>query len=517
MSRPLTRARVALVASGAFLGGLLVAAGFNLTPFGYAQQGGAAGANRTTAQEVKPLTDAGNAFAAIAERVTPAVVSIQTTQDARPQQQRRRPQAVPPGLEDFFDQFDPQRRMPAEGSGSGFIVSRDGYILTNNHVVDDADRVKVALQDRRVFDAKVVGRDPSTDLAVIKIEGRDLPTAALGNDEQARVGEWVLAVGNPLALDFTVTAGIISAKHRSSASLQRLFPTQYAIIDYIQTDAAINPGNSGGPLVNTRGEVIGINSAIASPTGAYAGYGFAIPVSLAKQVMDDLIKYGKVRRAILGVSINDVTPEDAQSAGLKEIRGAIVQGFNPPDGSPAKRAGLEPGDVIVAIDGQTVDRVSELQRIIRGRKPGDNVKVDVMRFGDRRSFTVRLTEAEAEERVASADRERESARPEPTFDKLGLSIRPLSEADARQARLSEEQRGIVVSDVDPRSSAYERNLTPGTVILEVLHPQRKRVRSVQDLEGVVSGMRDGDVITLLVYNLRDETRTTRVVSIRAGD
>ena len=505
-----------MVASGAFLGGLLVAAGFNVTPFGYAQQGSAAGGNRTSAQEVRPLTEAGNAFAAIAERVTPAVVSIQTKQTARPTTRSRQPQAVPPGLEDFFDQFDPSRRAPAEGSGSGFIVSRDGYILTNNHVVDNADQVTVALQDRRVFNAKVVGRDPSTDLAVIKIDGNSFPTVALGNDEQARVGEWVVAIGNPLALDFTVTAGIISAKHRSSASLQRLFRDNYAIVDYIQTDAAINPGNSGGPLVNTRGEVIGINSAIASPTGAYAGYGFAIPVSLAKTVMDDLIKYGKVRRAILGVSINDVTPEDAQSAGLKEIRGAIVQGFNPPDNSPAKRAGLEPGDVIVAIDGAPVDRVSELQRIVRGKKPGDNVKVEAMRFGERKSFTVRLTEAADTRRVAQDNEGNRTTPDAPTYDKLGLTVRPISESDARQARLTEEQRGVVVTDVDPNSAAYDR-LAPMSVILEVLNPQRKRIRNTADLETVLSHMDSGDVITLLVYSLRDESRTTRVVSLRLAD
>jgi serine protease Do len=515
MTRPLTRTRLVLAASGAFLGGLLVAAGFNLTPFGYAQ-GGQSGGARVPAQDVRTLNEQSNAFVSIAERVTPAVVAIQTRQTPRATPRRR--QGVPPGLQDFFDQFemDPNRRLPSEGSGSGFIVSRDGYILTNNHVVADAERVTVALKDRRVFEAKVIGRDPSTDIAVIKIEGSDFPTLTLGSDEQARVGEWVLAIGNPLALDFTVTAGIISAKHRSSTSLQRLFPSQYAIVDYIQTDAAINPGNSGGPLVNTRGEVIGINSAIASPTGTYAGYGFAIPVSLARTVMDDLVKHGRVRRAILGVSILDVTPEDAQSAGLREIRGAIVQGFNPPDNSPARRAGIEAGDVIVAIDGKAVDRVSELQRIIRDKAPGENVAVEVMRFGERRKFTVRLSEAEPDEQVASADREDAEREAAPVYDKIGIAVRPISDADARQARIADDRRGIVITDVDPNGPSYQR-LASGLVIVEVLNPSRKRVRTSADLEGALSRLNDGDVITLLVYDIRDESRTTRVVSVRVDD
>src|SRR3954466_11509251 len=220
---------------------------------------------------------------------------------------------IAPGIEDFFRQFEQQapREQVQEASGSGFIVSKDGYILTNNHVVADADKVTVTLLDKRSFDAKVIGRDPTTDVAVIKIDGSNLPVASMGDDNNARVGQWVVAIGNPLGFAFTVTAGIISAKGRP---LPGLLEGKYAITDYIQTDAAINPGNSGGPLVNIRGEVIGINSAIASSTGFYAGYGFAIPVTLAKQVMDDLIAYGKVRRAVIGVAIANATAADARAA-----------------------------------------------------------------------------------------------------------------------------------------------------------------------------------------------------------
>jgi len=234
-----------------------------------------------------------------------------------------------------------------QGTGSGFIVSSDGYILTNNHVVAGADRVMVRLYDKREFTAKVVGSDPATDVAVIKIDARDLPAVSLGNSDSTRVGEWVLAIGNPLgeAFTFTVTAGIVSAKGRLLNGLQQ---SRYAIQDFIQTDAAINPGNSGGPLVNVRGDVIGINAAIASETGFYSGYGFAIPINLAHTVMEQLIKTGHVERAVMGVAIREVQPEDADAVGLKEISGVVVNSYTGDD-SPAKRAGIQPGDVIVAL------------------------------------------------------------------------------------------------------------------------------------------------------------------------
>ena len=509
MTRTATRLRVAIVASAAFLGGLAVSTGFNLTPFGHAQQ------QQVAEQTVRPLNEQSAAFVAIAEKVTPGVVSIQTrqTREAAPQRQRQRGQ-VPPGLEEFFDQFGvPQERMPREGSGSGFIVSSDGYILTNNHVVAGAEKVTVALEDKRVFEAEVVGRDPSTDVALIKIDAKDLPTLALGTDDAVRVGEWVLAVGNPLALDFTVTAGIVSAKHRSGASLRGLFPDEYAIVDYIQTDAAINPGNSGGPLVNSRGEVIGINSAIASPTGMYAGYGFAIPITLAKNVMDDLIEHGRVRRAILGVSITDVTPEDAQAAGLKTIRGAKVDGFAPNGPSPAAEAGLKQGDVIVKIDDTNIDRVTELQRLVRNMEPGQTATVEVMRYGDSQTFRVKLAEAEPEEEVASADSEGGARVRDISYDKIGLSIAPLTSEQVRAASLTDAERGVVVSDIDINGPAYGR-ISPFTVITRVLHPVEKRVLSANDLESVLSSVKDGDIISLLTYNLRDPQKQTRVVNIR---
>ncbi|MEJ7809049.1 MAG: Do family serine endopeptidase [Gemmatimonadaceae bacterium] len=522
MSRIYARARLGLVASAAFVGGLVVAAGVNVTPFGYAQgRSSPPTTSRPPAQAVQPLTDASNAFVSISEHVTPAVVSISTRQERRnPRTTPGRPQPRGGNLDEFFDQFDPRRQAPQEGSGTGFLVSADGYILTNNHVVANADRVTVALQDKRVFTAKVIGRDPSTDVAVIKIEGAGFPTLSFGDDERARVGEWVLAIGNPLALDFTVTAGIISAKNRSGNSLRSLYESSYAIVDYIQTDAAINPGNSGGPLVNTRGEVIGINSAIASPTGTYSGYGFAIPITLARDVMEDLIKHGRVHRPELGVAITDVTPEDAQSAGLKEIRGVLVGGFNSPPGaqSPAERAGIEQGDVIVSVAGHTVDRVSTLQRFVRSLEPGRTIPVEVLRFGTRKTFQVRLREAASEEQVASAAERQDTLVRSPAYDKLGIAIEPLSSDVVRQARISDDFRGVLITDVDVDGPAYSR-LPPQFVITDVLNPPRKRIRNVADLEEVLSRMRPGDVVSLVVYDVRDraERKSTRVISVRVGD
>ena len=503
------RTRFAAAVAGAFLGGVLLASGLDLTRFGYAQ-----GASKPTAAEVKPLAETGNAFVSIAEHVTPAVVSIQTTR--APRTARQRNGRIPPGFEDFFNQLDPQRQQPQEASGSGFIVSKDGYILTNNHVVEDADRVTVTLTDHRVFKAKVIGRDPTTDVALIRIDGGDLPTVSLGDDGKVRIGVWAVAIGNPLGLDFTVTAGIVSAKGRGSRDLRGLLPGAYAISDFIQTDAAINPGNSGGPLVNIRGEVIGINSAIASPTGFYSGYGFAIPITLAKSVMDDLIAYGHVRRAVLGIGINDVQPEDAAVAGLKTIEGVRVDGFNPPDDSPAKRAGMQPGDIIVAIDGKPVDRVSTLQRVIRGHGPGETVAVDAMRYGKRMSFKVKLVEAPSDEQLAQADGDddRPADRGTP-YDKLGIRVEPVSDDFARAQELGTDLRGVRVTDVAPAGPAHDR-LAPSDVIVEVIFPgPRRAVHSVTDLQRVLDGVKEGQYVSLQVYSL--VTKQPRVVNLRVGE
>ncbi len=518
----MTRAKIVGAVSAAFVGGLAIATAFELPQSGFAQS------SRQAVRAPSGPRDDGGApgFADVAERVTPAVVSIQVEKDAPRRTQARRPSNVPPGMEEFFNQFQGRRpQEPQEGSGTGFLISADGYILTNNHVVGEADRIKVVLTDHREFSAKLIGKDPTTDVAVIKIDGSGLPTVAFGDDNTARIGSWVLAIGNPLGLDFTVTAGIISAKGRGGASLQRPLENRYAITDFIQTDAAINPGNSGGPLVNARGEVIGINSMIASETGYYSGYGFAIPISLAKNVSDDLIAHGRVRRAVLGIQIKDVTAEEAKAAQLSTIAGVTVGDFSN-DGStpsPAKAAGLEPGDVIVSIEGTPVDRVGVLQRIVRTKKPGDVVSVDVMRFGDKKTFRVKLAEAPSDAPVAVADDARgpregaDATKPlavSVTADKLGITVEPVSPDFAREARVPASIKGVRVSQVDVGSGARGK-LFDSDIITEIVYPRpRRAVRTPAELLAALSSLNAGDVITLGVFNVANQSN--RVETIRVG-
>ncbi len=522
-----SRARFGAALATAFLCGLLFASGFDLTRFGWAQ---ATTGSKVSSSEVQSLAETGNAFEAIADHVTPSVVSIATQ---RVRTARARGRNAPGSIEDFFRQFDPQGQAPGQGqggqgqpreesqdaSGSGFIVSKDGYILTNNHVVADADKVTVTLSDKRVFDATVVGRDPTTDVALIKVNATGLPVATLGDDATARVGQWVVAIGNPLGLDFTVTAGIISAKGRP---LQGLLPNRYAITDYIQTDAAINPGNSGGPLVNIRGEVIGINSAIASTTGMYAGYGFAIPVTLAKQVMDDIIRYGRVRRAVIGVGILDATPADAKAAGLDKVTGVLVTTFSEDAKgySAAREAGVKPGDVIVAADGRPTDRTGTLQRIVRSHAPGETVSFDVMRFGEKKSFRVKLGEAPDPTAQQVADG---GATPAPArrndsqrFDKVGVTVEPVSADLANRARLSDvAKRGLLVSEVSVTGPAYRKLGADQTILLSVITPGLQReLRTPGDLDSVLAKVRSGDVVTFLVYDIGVQDSPTRAISLQ---
>ena len=514
-----TRVRWGTAVAIAFVGGVLLASGKEWTRLGFAQDRSAISGPANLAPS--------EGFASIADRATPAVVSIQvdTKTRAAPARVRQQipPGMIPPGMEQFFDFGQPQRPAVQEASGSGFIVTKDGYILTNNHVVTGmdhttvADRITVKLLDGRVFPAKVVGNDPTTDVAVLKIDGSNLPTIPLGDDTKARVGDWVLAIGNPLGvLDFTVTAGIVSAKNRSLPGLLGS-NNRYAISDLIQTDAAINPGNSGGPMVNTRGEVIGINNAIASETGYYAGYGFAVPITLAKKVMDDIIAHGHVRFGILGVAITDVDADAAAVARLDHVYGVLVQGFNPdtPD-NPARKAGLQEGDVIIAADGQPADRVSSLQRVVRNHAPGDVVHLDFVRYGKKMSADVKLASRPSDSTAAIASTGSAPVKGIPGA-KLGATIAPLPPPDQRPKGFP--SHGVLVTDVVSLGPSYGAGkLSPGSVITDVLYPApRRAINSVDDLQKVLASMKAGDYISLNVAQPDGRGGAVNsVVNIRLG-
>jgi serine protease Do len=512
----------------AFVLGLLFAGLLNLPKNSLAQGGGsrltAIQSSARTAETAplpgaRPLVELSDAFSAVAEHVRPSVVFVKSERKERVAQM---PQ-VPRGFEPFFN-FPQQRgNQPRieRGSGSGFVVSEDGYILTNNHVVDGAQKVTVQLLDHRQFPAKVIGTDPNTDVAVIKIEARGLQPADLGSSATAKIGEWVLAVGNPLgeALTFTVTSGIISAKGRGLTGLPGR--SDRSIQDFIQTDAAINPGNSGGPLVNVRGEVIGINSAIASETGYNMGYGFAIPIDLARQVMDQLIKNGKVERAALGVYVGEVQPTDAEYVGLDQVRGVKISRFSL-ENSPAKQAGLVEGDVILSIDGRNIDYVSQLQQIVGFKHPGETVKVEVARKGgERRTFSVRLISAGLTgQQTASADSgsedepgDKAEAAPSGTSVRpLGVSVTPLTAAMAGDLGLPGSVHGVVIQNVDPEGPAAEilygaNNSQSPDVIVSV---EGVPVRSASDLTGALRRAGPGGIVTVFVYNAQGGQRVERV-------
>jgi serine protease Do len=379
-----------------------------------------------------------------------------------------------------------QEPLQPLGSGSGVIFRDGGYILTNNHVVEDAARVLVTLYDRRQFDAQVVARDPSTDIAVVKIDGEHLPVATLGNSDSLHLGQWVEALGNPLGvLRFTVTAGIIGATGRQIGILAGNGAVRAGqaspLEDYLQTDAAINPGNSGGPLVNLAGQVVGINSAIASTTGAFTGYGFAIPINLARHVADQLIRYGEVRRPFLGVALSDVSPVDAQVYDLPSVDGAEV--VHVQDGSPADRAGVELGDVIVGIGDHAVHTVSDLQAVLAALEPESTVQVHVIRYGKRVTRSVKLG------LVTSG------VKPEPP--------RSIQNEQARAGFAVAERGGkVVVAAVRTQSPAARAGVRPGQEILEA---NQQRVTSIDQLAAVIRAANGGPLS--LIVNDPDLGRT----------
>ncbi len=512
------KARVALSVAACFLFGLGIASQFGFTESAVPPPAVQTGP-RVSDAAVQPALDLSEAFVNIADAVTPAVVIIEAT--------RQRQRLIPGGggFEFFF------RRQPLDtvshivpAGGSGFIITADGYVMTNNHVVEGAERISVALKDGRRFNAEVVGTDPTTDIAVIKIDGEGLPTASLGSSAEVRVGEWVLAVGNPgfaqpgqsPALDYTVTAGIVSAVGRSLALLNRSLQLDpeftanpaFAIEDFIQTDAVINSGNSGGPLVNLRGQVIGVNAAIVSRTGVYQGYGFAVPIDLAHRVMEDLVAHGRVRRAYLGISIEPVLEADAEYLGLPEVAGALVQSVTP--GAPAERAGLEDYDVVTALDGEKVLTGNDLQHKIALKAPGDEVRITVYRDGRPREISARLAEAPFNEDVVVAQRSSRRA-----ADRLGIvEVRDLDTREARELGL-ESTAGVVLLELQQGGPAARRGLRGGCVVTEV---DRRPIEDRGDWRDALDDVKAGDVVSVIAAcPVRGGRNDPRMINIRVPE
>jgi len=418
-------------------------------------------------------------FSDLAEKVRPGVVNIQVVKKVKNIGFRNFPGNPFGGQNPFGDFFSPfsQGNPPGgfeqKGVGSGFIMSREGYILTNNHVVEEADQIKVKLSNGKEYEGKVIGRDPKTDLALVKIEGApDLQSLSLGNSEDLKVGSWVVAVGSPFGLEQTVTAGIVSAKGRVIGS--------GPYDNFIQTDASINPGNSGGPLVNLKGEVVGINTAIIAEG---QGIGFAIPINMAKEIASQLQNQGHVTRGWLGVNIQEVTPELAKSFGLMDNKGALVSQVVP--NSPAEKAGIEQGDVILQFDGKDVSDSKELPRIVASTPVGKSVMVKIARDGKVTDRQVKLGEMEEKAEVAKTPS---------THRRLGIAVQNLTPEIAKGLGLKKET-GVVVTQVEPGSPASDAGIQTGDVIREV---NRKPVKDVEDFVQKIEKVKDQDSVLLFV-------------------
>lgn len=500
MANPIrTKFTVLLTGLASLALGIVFASALDWTPASNATQDDPSISAPTTQASLRAT---GNAFIQIAQDVTPSVVSVRADRRVSTASMRRFDFGP---FDDFFDQ--PQRegdeqeeffRQPS--GGSGVIVREDGYVLTNNHVVNEAESVGVVLNDGRSFDAQIVGVDPSTDLAVLKIEAEDLKAARIAQDDAVQVGQWVVAFGNPFGLNFTMTAGIVSAVGRGSLGIiGRSNANPYAIENFIQTDAAINPGNSGGPLVDIDGEVIGINTAIASRSGGYQGYGFAIPISIVREVMNQLIETGEVRRAILGISIQSVTPLDQEALGLPSVKGVLIADF---DGNvadnPAQKAGLQPGDVVLAVDGKPVNTPSDLQTSIAFHKPGESVEITIWRDRKERKIDVVLGERPKLETLANT-----SAGDEESIESaLGIEVQDISSqvraalAERTDVDIEEIPDGVFVRDVEPFSAADEAGIPTRAIITQIGDIE---VKNVADYRRAVEELEPGSVVYLKIY------------------
>jgi len=484
------RLTLCAVIMGVFLWGTPPLLALDIFGSGKSEEASAAPAGRTG--QLPSLSEA-------VKNVSPAVVNISTTQ--KMERRRARPFPMPgpgpgpgpgpnPGpnpfgggddpFEEFFRRFFGDRPPPSQqrSLGSGFIISEDGYIITNHHVVGDADKITVRLSDKEEYDAKVVGSDEKTDIAVVKINSKTpLHPVPLGSSADLQVGDWVMAIGNPFGLDQTVTAGIVSAKGRVIGA--------GPYDDFIQTDASINPGNSGGPLLNLKGEVVGINSAIFSQSGGNIGIGFAIPIDLAKSIVPQLREKGKVTRGWLGVSIQSVTPELAKSFGLKEPSGALVAEVT--KDSPAEKAGFERGDIITAFNSAPIKDSHELPALVARTPVGEKAQVTILRGGKEKTLSVKLGELSEQQAKAEGGGEESG-------ESWGMTVAGLSSEAARRFQLDRNKKGVVVTEVEPGSAAESAGIQPGDVIEEV---NRQPVESVEDFNKAMGDAKDKETLLLL--------------------
>jgi len=481
---------------------LAVALALGLGAYHFIQPIGAhAAPTSTTAplddSKVEPLLALDKAMETVAARVTPAIVNVAVTSKVNQKalmQQQGMPEGLPDDMQQFFErqfgfggrgQMMPQQPQFQHGIGSGVIISPDGYIITNNHVIDGATDIKVTLSDRRILPAKLIGADPLTDLAVIKIEGSNFPNIPLGDSSQLHPGQSVLAFGNPFGFRFTVTRGIVSALNRPNPyNDDPRKPGQY-----IQTDAAINQGNSGGPLVNARGEVIGINTFLISPSGSFAGMGFAIPTSIVQPTIDSLVRYGKVSHSYIGVGITDVTPENSKFFDLKDANGAVISEVQPD--SPGARAGLKVGDVIVGLDGKKVSDAGQLQAEVSSKHPGTKVTLDVLRDGKSVNVPVTLEELGSKDKKEELSASAENGKP-----RWGLGIADLTSDVRDQLQAPSTLKGAVIQRVQPGSPADDAGLQPGNVIQSV---DRKPTPTAADVQKALSSVPKGQDAMVLVW------------------
>jgi serine protease Do len=493
--RRFTLLTIVLTSTVAFLIGVIVAGG--LTP----------GAIVTSAPE-RPLPAAGLAkpakatsvagvvnFADVAERINAAVVNIDaTSKTSRESRPRRGEELEGPGRD-----FD----GPRQGSGSGFVVDRDGYILTNHHVIEGAERITVTMADGRSFRGQVVGSDPAIDVALLKVQADgDLPEAPLGNSDELRVGEWVCAIGNPLGYVHSVTVGVVSFIGR------KLFDA--SLDDYIQTDAAINFGNSGGPLINSAGEVIGINAAISSRA---SNIGFAVPINQAADILPQLKAHGRVARGFIGVGLTDVTPALQRALNLSVSKGAMVQDVSP--ASPADRAGLRPYDIVLDVEGRQVLNNEELIRVISSRQPGSVARLEILREGRRHSLTVKLAERPLRDRSADGTeglggRPARPRQPDVTETPLGLNVRDLDRSFTGRLEIPDTISGVVISRVDPTGAGFQALLRRGFVIMEI---NKQTIGNVADYQKMVAAARPGDILAMYVYDPTLSQRSLVTVTV----